>query len=85
MSYRLAQYILHKGLEAKQERLPNQLNKPTSRPSMGYVWGLFNNVQLLYLGTEEGIIEGVSNLSSLLKEIIGHFGIRAQTIYGLSS
>ena len=81
--YNYAQYHLRRSLAQSGDTIPNQVKKPTANPTMRYVFQLFDNVQLLRIVVEEKQTERVLNLAAHLRQIIGHFGIRAQTIYGL--
>jgi transposase len=83
MVYNYAQYALRMSLSRAEATIPNQLNKPTKRPTMQYVFFLFRNVQLLHARLGGSVAELVLNLSGLLRQIVSYFGIRAQTIYGL--
>ena len=81
--YNYAQYHLRRSLAQSGDTLPNQSKKPTSIPTMRYVFQLFDNVQLLRKELDGKLTELVLNLTNLLRRIVGYFGIRAQTIYGL--
>ena len=80
--YNFSQYQLRRSLAQGGETIPNQVNKPTAEPTMRYVFGLFDNVQLLH--GANGQRELVLNVALLLRQIIGHFGPRAHQIYGLT-
>lgn len=83
--YNYAQYHLRRSLSESGNTIPNQVKKPTSKPTMRYVFQLFDNVQLLR--QEDRGVKGpelVLNMTELLRGIVGYFGIRAQTIYGLA-
>ena len=82
--YNYAQYHLRRSLAEHGATIPSQVKKPTAIPTMRYVFQLFDNVQLLRHGLGKALTEVVLNLTTLLRQIVGYFGIRAQTIYGMA-
>jgi transposase len=84
MIYNLAQYFLRQALVDQNETLPDQLKKPTQKPTMERVGKMFRNVNVVYLRFETYSQELVSNLNDLLRRIIRYFGPVAEKIYGLS-
>ena len=84
MIYNLAQYFLRQALVEQNETLPDQLKKPTQKPTMERVGKMFRNVNVVYLRFETYSQELVSNLNDLLRRIIRYFGPVAEKIYGLS-
>ena len=51
----VAEHHLRKALEEKKETLPNQLGKPTSKPSMSWVIRKFKNIQVVIFSQSECI------------------------------
>ncbi|MDQ2906982.1 MAG: IS1634 family transposase, partial [Chloroflexota bacterium] len=47
--YRLAEHLLRRQLAATQQTLPNQVNKPTSRPTMRWIFQCFEGIDLLHI------------------------------------
>jgi transposase len=84
MVYSFAQYHLRKALVEAEESIPDQLKKPTQKPSMSWAFRLFQGIQLWLIPTSEGINELVVNLSALTRRIIGYFGPVAENIYASS-
>ena len=84
MVYSLSQYHLRKVLTAANETIPNQIKKPTNRPSMSWVCRLFQGVQLLHIRIGEVTQKIVINLSQITRRIISYFGKRAEFIYGIA-
>ena len=84
MIYNLAQYFLRQALVEQNETLPDQLKKPTQKPTMERIGKMFRNVNVVYLHFETYSQELVSNLNDLLRRIIRYFGPVAEKIYGLS-
>ena len=83
MVYGFAQYTIRSILEKENETLPNQLNKETKKPSMQWVYRLFQGIHVLKIKTKELSQELVINLNPLLERIVRMFGIRAMEIYDL--
>jgi transposase len=83
MVYGVAEYDLRQSLKAHNETVSNQLNQPTQKPKMKWVFRLFQGVQLWRLWFETKSQELVVNLTDQLKAIVRHFGARACLIYGL--
>ena len=47
--YRLAEHLLRRQLVATQHTLPNQINKPTNRPTMRWMFQCFEGIDLLHI------------------------------------
>src|SRR5947209_5438778 len=47
--YRLAEHLLRRQLLATQQTLPNQINKPTNRPTMRWIFQCFEGIDLLHI------------------------------------
>ena len=47
--YRLAEHLLRRQLVATQQTLPNQINKPTNRPTMRWIFHCFEGIDLLHI------------------------------------
>ena len=84
MIYNLAQYFLREALLKNQDTVPNQLKKPTNKPTMAWICHLFCRIHIVYIRFEPQTQELVSNLTELLRRIIHYFGHVAEKIYGLS-
>ena len=83
MVYNFAQYYLRQALEESNETVPNQLKKPTSKPSMHWICRIFHGIQFLRIKLNDVIQELVINLTETTKKIIKLFGKKAEHIYGL--
>ena len=75
---------LRKSLVEAEESIPDQLKNPTQKPSMSWVFRLFQGIQLWLIPTEENMNELVVNLNALTRRIIGYFGPVAENIYASS-
>jgi len=81
MVYSFAQQHLRKALVEANETIPDQLKNPTMKPTMAWVFRLFQGIQV-WLVPHDGIInELVVNLTALTRRIIGYFGSVAEEIY----
>jgi transposase len=47
--YRLAEHRLREQLAATGQTIPSQLNKPTARPTMRWVFQVFDGIDLLHI------------------------------------
>src|SRR3990167_998507 len=83
MVYSFAQYFLRDALAKSNETLPNQLKKPTQKPSMSWVFRMFHCVHLLNIRFKEYTHTLIINLTAITTKIIEFFGPRAKYIYGL--
>jgi transposase len=47
--YRLAEHLLRSQLAATEQTVPNQINKPTDRPTMRWIFQCFEGIDLLHI------------------------------------
>src|SRR5712691_5057362 len=47
--YRLAEHLLRRQLLATEQTVPNQVNKPTNRPTMRWIFQCFEGIDLLHI------------------------------------
>ena len=50
--YRLAEHVLRRQLTAASQTVPNQVNKPTDRPTMRWIFQCFEGIDLLHIHLE---------------------------------
>lgn len=81
MIYGVSEFDLRQALQEKEETIPNQLKKPTNKPSMQWVYFLFRVVDELWIKKDNVVHKLVVNIDPLLKRIINYFGVHAQKIY----
>ncbi len=79
--YTLAQRILRHRIQELNTTLPNQLDKPTERPTIRWIFQIFEGIHVLFLITEATSQELVLNLSSVRKRILEVLGPPFQKIY----
>jgi transposase len=84
MVYAIAQFELRAALAASQDTIPTQTKKETAKPSMKWVYRLFQGVQVITLTLQKTTQEVVINLKAVQKKIIRYFGPRAMEIYGIT-
>jgi len=84
MIYNLGQHFLRGALQDKKETIPNQLKKPTDKPTMAWVCRLFHGVQVWRIQLATHVQELVVNITDIRRKIIQYFGGCAERIYGLS-
>ncbi len=75
--YTLGQRSLREALEAAGATMRHQTGKQTARPTLRWVFQLFQAVHLLKIGEEKRI----SNLSEERATILGYLGTSAQRYY----
>ncbi len=81
MVYGVSEYELRQSLQTTGDSVPDQKRKPTQKPSMKWVYFLFQGVQELSLKLENDTQTLVINVNDVLKLIVGHCGPRARSIY----
>lgn len=80
--YSVAQFKLRKALEEKKDSIPNQLGKPTMKPTMRRVFQMFNGITvLIVLENEVEKIVGVLNLTEIQKKILALMGEDYKKMY----
>ena len=81
MVYGVSEYELQQSLQEKNETILSQTKKPTSKPSLRWVYFLFRVVNELSIVQDKHVRKKVVNLNAVLRKIIRHFGRRASEIY----
>jgi len=81
MVYGVSEYELHQSLQAANETILSQTNKPTNKPSLRWVYFLFRVVNELNVMVGDHVQKLIVNLNGVLRRIIKHFGQRASAIY----
>jgi transposase len=80
--FSVAQFKLRKALEEQKESIPNQLGKPTMKPTMRRVFQMFDGISLLIvLENEVEKIVGVLNLTEIQKKILSLMGGDYEKMY----
>lgn len=68
--YRFAEYRLRSQLAQTDQTLPNQLNKPTSTPTMRRVFQCFEGIDLLRISAADGSITHVLHLRPFHEQVL---------------
>ncbi len=80
--YMIAQRFLRQQLEKFQTSIPNQLGKPTKKPTMKWIFQLFEGVHLLIHRLPSGIQERVLNMNQVRHQVLNVLGNKFKKIYG---
>jgi transposase len=81
MVYGVSEYELQQSMKASGSTIRNQVNKPTNKPSLKWVFFLFRVATQLCVTTENHTKKIVTNINHELRNILQHFGPRAKAIY----
>lgn len=79
--YGVSQYELRQALQSTGDTVPDQKRKPTHKPSMKWVYFLFQGVQEWLIHQPNHTQTLVVNVNDVLRRVVNHFGHRAQSIY----
>lgn len=77
----IAQRYLRQRLEQAQASIPNQLGKATRRPTMRWIFQLFEGVHLLIRTTRKKTEEIILNMNPLRYRILAILGPKFEKIY----
>lgn len=84
LCYTIAQRLLRKKLKELQTSIPNQLGKPTQKPTMRWVFQLFEGVHILIHKSLSCVEERVLNLNKTRNQILRALGSKFEKIYSLA-
>lgn len=79
--YRLAEHRLRRGLSETGQSIPNQVNKPTSTPTMRWVFELFEGIEILIIRSATGTRRVMLRLKPIHELILRLLGPIFQKIY----
>jgi transposase len=79
--YTIAQRFLRQRLEKLKASLPNQLGKPTKRPTMRWIFQIFEGVHLLIHRLACGVQERVLNMNQVRYQVLSVLGGKFEKIY----
>jgi transposase len=82
--YRLAEHLLRRQLAATEQTLPNQVNKPTNRPTMRWVFQCFEGIDLLHIRTGSHWHTQILGLQALHRQVLRLLGPVYSQFYFLS-
>jgi transposase len=72
--YRLAEHLLPRQLVTTEQTLPNQVNKPTNRPTMRWIFQCFEGIDLLHVRIGSGLQTQVLGLRTLHQQLLRLLG-----------
>lgn len=79
--YALAEHKLRTALQANGESVPNQVGKPTQRPTMRRIFQMFEGIDLLVITTPAGVQQQVLNLKPVHHQILRLLGPTVEKCY----
>jgi transposase len=82
--YRLAEQLLRRQLTASSQTVPNQVNKPTDRPTMRWIFQCFEGIDLLHIRIESRWKIQILGLQPLHQRILRLLGPAFCQIYFFS-
>lgn len=83
--YSVAQRRMRKRLESTGETIPNQINQPTSRPTLRWVFQLLEGIHQVSLDVDGQVTSAMDGITELRGKILQLFGKRVSQIYYISS
>ena len=72
--YRLAEQLLRRQLVATEQTVPNQIKKPTNRPTMRWIFQCFEGIDLLHIRMGSSFQTQVLGLQALHQQILRLLG-----------
>jgi len=82
--YRLAEHLLRRQLVATEQTFPNQVNKPTSRPTMRWIFQCFEGIDLLHIRIGSRWHTQVLGLQALHQQVLRLLGPVYSQLYFFS-
>ncbi len=82
--YRLAEQLLRRQLAATEQTLPNQINKPTNRPTMRWIFQCFEGIDLLHIRIGSCWHTQVLGLQALHQQVLRLLGPAYSQFYFFS-
>lgn len=79
--YALAEHKLRTALQARGERIPNQVGKPTQRPTMRRIFQMFERIDVLLMFTAENVQQQVVNLKPVHHQLLRLLGPYVEKCY----
>jgi transposase len=83
--YRLAEHRLRTRLAETKQTLPDQLNKPTARPTMRWIFQCFEGIELLHIRSAVGTHSLVLRLQPMHRLVLALLGPPYEKIYNVPS
>lgn len=80
--YMLTQRLIREKLKEQKKKLPNQLGKPTDRPTIRWIFQVFEGVHVIYHRAGGKLHTVVANMKKFHQEVLNLLGGVFVTIYG---
>jgi transposase len=72
--YRLAEQRLRKRLAQSGQSIPNQVGKPTTNPTMGWVFEFFEDIDILHVRLSTSYSQHVLHLKAVHEQVLRLLG-----------
>jgi transposase len=82
--YRLAEQLLRRQLSTTEQTIPNQINKPTNRPTMRWIFQCFEGIDLLHIRIGSRWQTQVLGLKALHQQVLRLLGPAYSQFYFFS-
>lgn len=82
--YSLAERAIRKALAEQNKTVPHQSGRPIQNPTMKWIFQMFEGVGFVTIQTGNGIIQEITNLRAVLKEILCLLGEECMSFYLLT-
>jgi len=79
--YSIAERRMRACLKEHKETLPNQINQPTEKPTLRWVFQLLDGIHCLEITTEKDKQQMIEGLTPLREKILLLFGKNVENIY----
>ena len=83
--YSVAQRRMRKHLESMGETIPNQINQPTSQPTLRWIFQLLEGIHQVSLDVDGQVTSVMEGITELRGKILQLFGKKVSQIYYISS
>lgn len=83
MVYAIAQRRLRRALEEREETLPNQIKKESTKPTLRWIFQLMEGVEILEIRLQDTVRMVITGINDFRRRILSYFGLAVQKIYGL--
>jgi transposase len=83
--YRLAEHRLRTRLAETKQAVPDQLKRPTARPTMRWIFQCFEGIELLHIRTASGMQSLILGLQPIHRLVLALLGPPYEKIYKISS
>jgi transposase len=83
--YRLAEHRLRTRLAETEQTVPDQLNRPTARPTMRWIFQCFEGIELLHIHSPSQTQSLVLRLQPMHRLVLALLGPPYENIYKVSS